>query len=114
MEQESRAAAGITREDLVKRTGLGSAGCAGARRGARCGISVNEHADAANTIKIGFISPRTGPLAGFGEPDPYVLDLARKALANGLNDRRQDLRGQDHRQGHAVRPGRARASSRRT
>ena len=38
----------------------------------------------AKTLKVGFISPRTGPLAGFGECDPYVLHLARKALAKGL------------------------------
>ena len=38
----------------------------------------------AATLKVGFISPRTGPLAGFGECDPYVLGLARKALAKGL------------------------------
>jgi branched-chain amino acid transport system substrate-binding protein len=41
-------------------------------------------ASAAETLKVGFISPRTGPLAGFGEADPYVLDLARKALAKGV------------------------------
>lgn len=35
-------------------------------------------------LKIGFVSPRTGPAAGFGEPDGYVLDLARKAFASGL------------------------------
>jgi branched-chain amino acid transport system substrate-binding protein len=38
----------------------------------------------AGSVKIGFVSPRTGPAAGFGEPDSYVLDLARKALAAGL------------------------------
>ena len=37
-----------------------------------------------NIIKIGFVSPRTGPAAGFGEPDGYVLGLARQALAGGL------------------------------
>ena len=36
------------------------------------------------TLKIGFVSPRTGATAGFGEPDGFVLDLARKALAGGL------------------------------
>jgi branched-chain amino acid transport system substrate-binding protein len=35
-------------------------------------------------LKVGFISPRTGPLGGFGQTDGYVLDLARKSLANGL------------------------------
>lgn len=32
----------------------------------------------AGTLKIGYISPLTGPLAGFGESDPFVLDLVRK------------------------------------
>jgi len=41
-------------------------------------------ADAAEVIKVGFVSPRTGPLAGFGECDPYIISLARKALAGGL------------------------------
>ncbi|MEO9528138.1 ABC transporter substrate-binding protein [Roseibium sp.] len=41
-------------------------------------------AQKADTIRIGFVSPRTGPLAGFGKTDGYVLDRAREALANGL------------------------------
>ena len=41
-------------------------------------------ADAAEVIKVGFVSPRTGPLAGFGECDPYVISQARKALAGGI------------------------------
>ncbi|HEY5457434.1 MAG TPA: ABC transporter substrate-binding protein [Acidothermaceae bacterium] len=38
----------------------------------------------AGTIKIGYVSPITGADAGFGEPDGYVLGLARKAFANGI------------------------------
>ena len=41
-------------------------------------------AEAAETIKVGFISPRTGPLGGFGECDPYVIGLVRKAVARGF------------------------------
>lgn len=41
-------------------------------------------AQAGDTLKVGFISPRTGPLAGFGQTDGYVLELARKALADGI------------------------------
>ena len=36
------------------------------------------------TLKVGFISPRTGPLGGFGQTDGYVLDLARKSLQSGI------------------------------
>src|SRR5580658_9041735 len=39
-------------------------------------------AEPQNTLKVGFVSPRTGPLAGFGKTDGYVLELARKALIN--------------------------------
>ncbi len=37
------------------------------------------------TLKIGFISPLTGPLGGFGEADPFVLDLVRKKTAGGVS-----------------------------
>src|SRR5438132_11585308 len=37
------------------------------------------------TIKIGFISPVTGPASGFGEPDGYALKLARDAFQKGLS-----------------------------
>ena len=36
------------------------------------------------TLKVGFISPRTGALGGFGATDGYVLELVRKALASGF------------------------------
>lgn len=42
-------------------------------------------AQGGETLKVGFISPRTGPLGSFGEGDGYVLELARKALAPGLS-----------------------------
>ncbi len=35
-------------------------------------------------IKIGHVSPRTGPLAGFGEADGFILDQVRSILAKGL------------------------------
>jgi branched-chain amino acid transport system substrate-binding protein len=35
-------------------------------------------------IKIGFVSPLTGPLAGFGEADRFILGQVRSALAQGL------------------------------
>ena len=44
-----------------------------------------KRADAAEVIKVGFISPRTGPLGSFGEGDPYVLGLVRKSLAKGIS-----------------------------
>lgn len=39
----------------------------------------------AGTIRIGFVSPRTGPLAGFGKTDGFVLDQVRAALTDGID-----------------------------
>ena len=36
------------------------------------------------TVKIGFVSPQTGPLAPFGEADRFVLNDVNKVLANGI------------------------------
>mgnify|MGYP005842562621 CR=1 FL=1 len=37
-------------------------------------------------IKVGFISPLTGPLSPFGEADSYTLDIVRELLANGIQN----------------------------
>lgn len=46
-------------------------------------LSAQVYADD-DTIRIGFISPRTGPLANFGKTDGFILDQARAALAEGM------------------------------
>ncbi|WP_299932985.1 ABC transporter substrate-binding protein [uncultured Pelagimonas sp.] len=38
------------------------------------------------TLRIGHVSPRTGPLAGFAEADDYVISGIEKALAGGLQN----------------------------
>src|SRR6266478_2911059 len=35
-------------------------------------------------IKIGHVSPKTGPLAGFGEADAFILEQVRAILSKGL------------------------------
>lgn len=37
------------------------------------------------TIKIGFVSPTTGPIASFGEADAYILTGVRQAFGSGLS-----------------------------
>ncbi|MBB6486636.1 ABC transporter substrate-binding protein [Rhizobium lusitanum] len=66
---------GLTRRGFMAATAAGATAMAIGNRAAFA---------ADDTLKVGFISPRTGPLGGFGETDGYVLDLARKALAGGL------------------------------
>ena len=36
-------------------------------------------------VKIGHVSPRTGPLAGFGEADTFILEQVRGILGKGLS-----------------------------
>src|SRR6185295_4017822 len=35
-------------------------------------------------IKIGHVSPRTGPIAAFGEADPFILEQVQKLLERGI------------------------------
>ena len=36
------------------------------------------------TIKLGFVSPETGPLAGFGSADGFIVDGVRKVIGDGI------------------------------
>jgi branched-chain amino acid transport system substrate-binding protein len=76
---------GVTRRQLLVRAGYGLGGLvlSGPLLEA-CGSS-GSSASGAGTITIGFVSPITGATASFGEPDSYVLGLARKAFAGGLD-----------------------------
>ena len=72
----------------------------------------------AASIKIGHVSPRTGPLAGFGEADGFILEQVRGILAGGIAVGGKHLSGADHQQGQPVereprRRGRVRADPRR-
>jgi branched-chain amino acid transport system substrate-binding protein len=42
---------------------------------------------AGRALKLGYVSPQTGPLAGFGEADNFVVAGVRKALGKGLTSR---------------------------
>ncbi|HQZ12358.1 MAG TPA: ABC transporter substrate-binding protein [Devosia sp.] len=38
------------------------------------------------TLKVGYVSPKTGPLAGFAEADEYIIDGINKAFAGGITN----------------------------
>src|SRR3989304_2780135 len=68
---------GVTRRPFIK-----SSAAAGA--GAGLGAVVPRVASAqGRTIKIGYVSPQTGPLAGFGEADNFVVSGIRKVIGIG-------------------------------
>ena len=39
---------------------------------------------AAQTFKIGYVAPATGPLSVFAEPDPFTLEAMKKLVGSGL------------------------------
>ena len=51
---------------------------------AAAALSASRLAYAADTIKIGYVSPQTGPLAPFGEADKWVIDQMKTAFKDGL------------------------------
>jgi branched-chain amino acid transport system substrate-binding protein len=78
--------ASLSRRNLLKAAGIGITGLAASGLAA-CkvgGGSTSSGSGTTGTLKVGFVSPRTGATAGFGEPDSFVLTQARKALAGGL------------------------------
>src|SRR5215217_8260853 len=67
---------GVSRRALVK-AGIGAIAAPAVLRA----IPANAQSRA---IKIGHVSPRTGPLAGFGEADGFILEQVRGILSKGL------------------------------
>jgi len=66
----------ISRRTLVK-TGIGALAAPAVLR-------VLPAQAQSQVIKIGHVSPKTGPLAGFGEADGYILAQVRGILSKGL------------------------------
>jgi branched-chain amino acid transport system substrate-binding protein len=78
-----------TRREVVKRAGVGAGGLLVAGAAADDALArrikvVHEAAPEANSLRIGFLSPLSGPLGSFGEADPWVVSEFRKALKKGL------------------------------
>jgi branched-chain amino acid transport system substrate-binding protein len=67
----------ITRRSVLQN------GAAGVTLASTFGFSSLARA-AGGVVKIGFVSPKTGPLAGFAESDDYILAGIKNAFANGL------------------------------
>ncbi len=83
MSKRKGLSAAITRREMLKGTGLVLGGLA--MPGVLEGCLTSSSSTPSGTIKIGYVSPITGATSGFGEPDPYVIGLARKAFSSGLS-----------------------------
>ena len=76
---------GVSRRTLVK-AGIGAIAAPAVLRA----IPANAQS---RVIKIGHVSPRTGPLAGFGEADGFILEQVRGILSKGLQSGGTHLSG---------------------
>lgn len=83
-DETTQESGGLSRGDFLKRTGAAVGGVALGGVASTPAWARSVAHDAAATINIGIVSPLTGPESGFGEPDPYVVGLARAAFAKGL------------------------------
>ncbi|MGH7091098.1 MAG: ABC transporter substrate-binding protein, partial [Stellaceae bacterium] len=67
----------FSRRKVIKSLGAGAAVLAAPRLFATAKA-------AGRTIKIGMVTPETGPIAAFAEANPFVLAGVRKALEGGI------------------------------
>jgi branched-chain amino acid transport system substrate-binding protein len=78
----------IARRSLLKGAGAGAlaVGAGGFLAACGSGIKGTGSSSATGTIKIGFVTPLTGSLAGFASGDKFVLDQikATSAYKNGI------------------------------
>jgi branched-chain amino acid transport system substrate-binding protein len=95
-DKTSKGTESVIRTPLSRRDFLKTAGVAGLALGATGGLGAvaaacggGETSDTASEgegreIKIGFVSPLTGPLAAFGEADQFCVDQWNAAVADGI------------------------------
>lgn len=75
-----------TRRTFLKTTALGAIAAPAVIHSGRALAATK------NTVKIGFVNPMTGPLAGFGEANDYVLAGVRKVFAGGIKNNGRDVK----------------------
>jgi len=70
---------GVTRRTFLKAT-------AGASLAAPAILTMTRAYAQTPTLKVGYVSPKTGPLASFAEADDYIIAGINKAFAGGLEN----------------------------
>jgi len=78
---DSSLGAGASRRTLLK----GAAAVAGGSVLAACSSGIKGSGKSTTeTLKIGYVSPQTGPLASFASADNYIIGKVRDALSKGI------------------------------
>jgi branched-chain amino acid transport system substrate-binding protein len=77
---------GLPRRSILKAIGAGAAATGGAGLLGACssGLKGSGTSGSSGTLKIGYVSPQTGPLASFAASDNFVIKQVKDALAKGI------------------------------
>lgn len=75
---------GLSRRTLLKSAGIGATVVGASTLLASCGIQGAATSGSSDVLKIGFVSPQTGPLAGFAGADSFVVKQVMDTLSKGF------------------------------
>ena len=75
---------GFDRRSFLKAAGLGAAALGGSSLLGACGGLKGSGNSSSDVLKIGFVSPQTGPLASFASADNFVVSQITEATRNGI------------------------------
>jgi branched-chain amino acid transport system substrate-binding protein len=75
---------GVSRRTLLKGVGLGAAAIGATPVLSACGGLKGSASSSSDVLRIGYVSPQTGPLAGFAAADNFIVSQVQAALAKGL------------------------------
>ncbi|HEX2893216.1 MAG TPA: ABC transporter substrate-binding protein, partial [Marmoricola sp.] len=73
----------MDRRSVLKLAGLGAAAVGGVPLLAACGVK-GSSSSSSDVLKIGLVSPQTGPLASFASSDNFVVKSVQEALKGGF------------------------------
>ena len=73
----------IDRRGFLRAAGLGAAAIGSAALLSSCGLR-GSAGTTSDVLKIGLVSPQTGPLASFAASDKFVIQNVKEALRNGF------------------------------
>jgi branched-chain amino acid transport system substrate-binding protein len=75
----------LNRRNLLKAMGVGAVALGSGGALSACGGGLKgAGGSSSSTLKIGYVSPQTGPLAGFGTADSFVVKQIREALKGSI------------------------------
>jgi branched-chain amino acid transport system substrate-binding protein len=74
----------VSRRSFLQIAGLGAAAIGGSSMLSACGGLKGTSGSSSSVLKIGLVSPQTGPLASFASSDSFVVKTINEALKGGL------------------------------